>query len=238
VREATRGIGCTLLGQGQLRDISRARRQRQLLVLDEVQAPIANRRSWIVLSTLAVVLLLAAFTDQPLAILGLAGALALVGSRVILADEVPRVIDFKVIALVGGMLALGEAFQKVGLDEAFVQSFADVIGTGLSNHAVLFLLLLVTMFLTQVLNNVSTAVIMTGIAAELAQTLDVSPRPLLMAVVTGSSLAFLSPVAHQANAMVMGPGGYRYRDFLKVGLPLAALTLLASVALIPVWWPF
>ncbi|MEM8713718.1 MAG: SLC13 family permease, partial [Planctomycetota bacterium] len=238
LQEVTLDIGDTLLIQGHLPDISRARRQRQLLVLDEVQAPIANRRSWIVLATLLAVLIAAAVTTQPLAILGLAGALALVMTRVVLPDEVPRVIDFKVVALVGGMLALGTAFQKVGLDESFVQAFSEAVGTGLSNHTALFLLLVVTMLLTQLLNNVSTAVIMTGIAVELAHALDVSPRPLLMAVVTGSSLAFLSPVAHQANAMVMGPGGYRYRDFLKVGLPLAVLTLMASVALIPVWWPF
>lgn len=238
LQEVKLDIGDTLLLQGHLRDISRARRERQLLVLDEVQAPVANRRSWIVLVTLAVVLLGAAFTDQPLAILGMAGALALVLTRVILPDEVPRIIDLKVIALVGGMLALGTAFQKVGLDKSFVDAISGNMSEGLSHHAALALVLLVTMLLTQVLNNVSTAVIMTGIAAQLAQTLDVSPRPLLMAVVTGSSLAFLSPVAHQANAMVMGPGGYRYRDFLRVGVPLALLTGTASVLLIPVWWPF
>lgn len=238
LQEATLDIGDTLLVQGHLQDISRARRQRQLLVLDEVQAPIASQRSWIVLGTLAAVLLGAAFTDQPLAILGMTGALFLVLTRVVMPDEVPRIIDLKVIALVGGMLALGTAFQKVGLDERFVQAISGTISEGLSNHGALALVLLVTMLLTQVLNNVSTAVIMTGIAAELAQTLGVSPRPLLMAVVTGSSLAFLSPVAHQANAMVMGPGGYRYRDFLRVGLPLALLTGAASVLLIPVWWPF
>lgn len=238
LQEITLDIGDTLLVQGHLPDISRARRQRQLLVLDEVQAPIASRRSWIVLTTLAGVLLGAALTDQPLAILGMAGALILVLTKVVLPDEVPKVIDLKVIALVGGMLALGTAFQRVGLDKSFVQSISGTISEGFSNRGALALLLGVTMLLTQVLNNVSTAVIMTGIAVELAQTLGVSPRPLLMAVVTGSSLAFLSPVAHQANAMVMGPGGYRYRDFLVVGLPLAILTGVTSVLLIPVWWPF
>jgi di/tricarboxylate transporter len=238
LQEITLDIGDTLLVQGHLADISRARRQRQLLVLDEVQAPIASRRSWIVLATLAAVLLSAALTDQPLAILGMAGALILVLTRVVLPDEVPKVIDLKVIALVGGMLALGTAFQRVGLDKACVQVISATLGEGFSNHGALALVLGVTMLFTQVLNNVSTAVIMTGIAAELAITLDVSPRPLLMAVVTGSSLAFLSPVAHQANAMVMGPGGYRYRDFLMVGFPLALLTGITSVVLIPIWWPF
>merc|ERR1711967_106256 len=85
-------------------------------MLDEVQAPAASHKSWVVLITLLLVLLGAAFTSQPLAILGLAGALVLVLTRVVAPDEVPRVIDFKVIALVGGMLALGEAFHQHGFD--------------------------------------------------------------------------------------------------------------------------
>ena len=99
-------------------------------------------------------------------------------------------------------------------------------------------LLVCTTLLTQVLNNVTTAVLMTNVALELATALNVAERPLLMAVVTGSSLAFLSPVAHQANAMVMGPGGYRYRDFLRAGAPLALISMVVAAILIPVFWPF
>ena len=239
LQETPLEIGDTLLVQGHLQDIARARTERNLLVLDEVQAPIASRKSWIVLLTLAMVLLGAAFTDQPLAVLGLAGAMALVMTRVVAADEVPRVIDFKVIALVGGMLALGEAFTKFGLAEDFATKLSMVTGQDLSGHAVLAIVLAATMFLTQILNNVSTAVIMTPVAINLADQLDgISSRPLVMAVVAGSSLAFMSPVAHQANAMVMGPGGYRYVDFLKVGLPLAVVTGAVCVFAIPIWWPF
>ncbi|MEM1449790.1 MAG: SLC13 family permease [Planctomycetota bacterium] len=231
-------IGDTLLVQGHLRDLARARRERQLLVLDEVQAPVAGSRSWIVLVTLFLVLLGAAVTDEHLAVLGLAGAMALVLTRVVRPDEVPRVIDFKVIALVGGMLALGRAFDKVGLSTEVAAWFAGLAHGGLDPRTTLALLLVVTMLLTQVLNNVSTAVIMTPVAIELATEVGLSPRPFLMAVVAGSSLAFLSPVAHQANAMVMGPGGYRYSDFLKAGTPLAILTTLVSAVMIPMIWPF
>ncbi len=231
-------IGDTLLVQGHLRDLARARSERQLLVLDEVHAPVASSRSWVVLVTLFLVLLGAAVTDQPLAILGLAGAMALVLTRIVRPDEVPRVIDFKVIALVGGMLALGRAFDQVGLSRVVAEWFAGLSDAGLGPRSILALLLLSTMVLTQILNNVATAVIMTPVAIELAHGIGLSSRPFLMAVVTGSSLAFLSPVAHQANAMVMGPGGYRYRDFLRVGAPLAVITSTISILLIPIWWPF
>lgn len=238
MREMPLEIGDTLLIQGHLPDIARARSERQLLVLDELQAPVASRKSWIVLGTLLAVLLGAALTSQPLAVLGLAGAMVLVVTNVVQPDEVPRVIDFKVIALVGGMLALGAAFQKVELDIALAAHLKDWLGSGVSPHVVLAMVLVATMVLTQVLNNVSTAVIMTPVALELAHALELNSRPLVMAVVAGSSLAFLSPVAHQANAMVMGPGGYTYRDFLKVGSPLAVITGAVCVVLIPVWWPF
>ena len=231
-------IGDTLLVQGHLRDIDRARQERQVLTLDEVQAPVASSQSWIVILTLLAVLLGAALTEQPLAILGLAGAMVLVLTRVIRADEVPRVIDFKVIALVGGMLSLGGAFQKVGLDDVVAGGISNLASGSLSPQLILAVILTVTMLLTQVLNNVSTAVIMTPVALKLAASLGVSPEPMVMAVVAGSSLAFLSPVAHQANAMVMGPGGYRYRDFLRVGAPLALLTGTVATIAIPIWWPF
>ncbi|MEM9800838.1 MAG: SLC13 family permease [Planctomycetota bacterium] len=231
-------IGDTLLVQGHLRDIARARRERQILVLDEVQAPVASSRSWIVILTLLAVLICAATTHQPLAVLGLAGAMVLVLTRVVRADEVPRVIDFKVIALVGGMLALGTAFEKVGLAQDVADWIAGLASGGLSHRATLAIILASTMLLTQLLNNVSTAMIMTPVALDLAYRLEVAAEPLVMGVVAGSSLAFLSPVAHQANAMVMGPGAYRYRDFLRVGTPLAVLTGGACIALIPIWWPF
>lgn len=238
LQETPLEIGDTLLVQGHVQDIGRARAERELLVLDELHAPIANRKSWIVLVTLAAVLIGAAMTNQPLAVLGLAGAMCLVMTRVVAADEVPRVIDFKVIALVGGMLALGEAFMQTGLDHDFAAGLKSVAGAGASNTLTLALVLVATMLLTQVLNNVSTAVIMTAVAIDLAAQLGVAARPLVMAVVAGSSLAFLSPVAHQANAMVMGPGGYHYRDYVRVGLPLAVVTAVVCVWAIPMIWPF
>ena len=109
---------------------------------------------------------------------------------------------------------------------------------GVSTYGLLVVLLIATTLLTQVLNHVTTAVIMTDVAIKLAWAASVEPRPFLMAVVTGSSLCFLSPVAHQAGAMVMGPGGYTYRDFIRAGTPLALLCILVASVVIPILWPF
>jgi di/tricarboxylate transporter len=94
------------------------------------------------------------------------------------------------------------------------------------------------MVLTQLMSHVAAAVVMTPVALSLALELGVSERPFVMAVLTGASFSFMSPVAHQANAMVMGPGGYRYRDFLRAGAPLTVLLSLAAYFLLPVLFPF
>lgn len=237
-------VGDTLLVQGHLRDLERARQGREVLVLSEVGTPRFARNGWITILTLLGVLLAAALLPGlSLGALALAGVLVLVGLRVVRTDEAYRAIDWGVVFLVGGMLALGRAFQMHVLDPERTQDasnlLAGLVADGHTTPTVLLAGLLgATVLLTQVLNNASTAVIMTPIALEVAGAAGLGARPFLMAVVAGSSLGFLSPVAHQANAMILGPGGYRYRDFLRVGAPLTVLLLVASVVLIPALWPF
>jgi di/tricarboxylate transporter len=237
-------VGDTLLVQGHLRDLERARQGREVLVLSEVGTPRFGRNGWVTLATLLGVLLAAATAPGvSLGALALAGVLVLVGTRVVRTDEAYRSIDWGVVFLVGGMLALGRAFQEHVLDPERTRDASDLLATWVAEGrlgptALLAGVLGATVLLTQVLNNASTAVIMTPIALEVAAAAGLGPRPFLMAVVTGSSLGFLSPVAHQANAMILGPGGYRYRDFLRVGTPLAVLLLGVSLLLIPALWPF
>ena len=237
-------VGDTLLVQGHLRDLERARQGREVLVLSEVGTPRFARNGWITILTLLGVLLAAALLPGlSLGALALAGVLVLVGLRVVRTDEAYRAIDWGVVFLVGGMLALGRAFQMHALDPERTQNASDLLaGLVAEGHTTPTILLAgllgATVLLTQVLNNASTAVIMTPIALEVAGAAGLGARSFLMAVVAGSSLGFLSPVAHQANAMILGPGGYRYRDFLRVGAPLTVLLLVASVVLIPALWPF
>lgn len=230
-------VGDTLLVQGHRRDVERARKSRQLLVLDEVIRSLGRSRAVTSLVLLGAVLLAATVTDVDLAVLALAGALGLVLTRTVRPEEIYRAVDWQVLILVGGMLALGEAFERYELSGAVAGWLTGLGQDGLGPRALVLVLLLSTALLTQVLNNVSTAVIMTPVAIDLAATLDVDSRAFLMAVLTGTSLAFMSPVAHQANAMVMGPGGYRYRDYLRVGTPLALVTVAVAAWLIPLFWP-
>ncbi|MEE8469188.1 MAG: SLC13 family permease, partial [Planctomycetota bacterium] len=239
IQEIVLEVGDTLLVQGHVRDIERARRDRQVLVLDALEHPRRGARGALTpVLLLAGVLLGAAFTDFPLSVLALAGAVGLVLLRAVRVEELYRVIDWSVLVLVGGMLALGAAFEQYHLSEHVANWMLALGQEGLTPFACMAMVLAASITLTQVLNNVVTAVIMTPVAMDLADALQLHSSPFLMAVVVGSSLAFLSPVAHQANAMVMGPGGYKYRDYLRVGTPLAIITALVAAGLIPLFWPF
>ena len=239
IQEIVLEVGDTLLVQGHVRDIERARTGRQVLVLDALDHPRRGVRSAIApVALLAAVLLGATFTSLSLSVLALAGAVGLVLLRSVRVEEIYRAIDWSVLVLVGGMLALGVAFKRVRLSDDVASWLQALSDGGMGPTALMAVVLVASIALTQVLNHVATAVIMTPIAMDMANNMNLSTRPFLMAVVVGSSLAFLSPVAHQANAMVMGPGGYKYRDFLRVGTPLAVITALVAAALIPLFFPF
>ncbi len=238
IQETALEVGDTLLVQGHDRDLERARNGRGILIVDEVERGADNSRGNACIAILLAVLAAATFSSVSLAILALCGVGALLAVRAVRAENLYRVIDWQVLVLIGGMLALGTAFDHWELSDDLAAWLIGMSENGLSPRTVLIILLICTTLLTQVLNNVVTAVLMTDVALELAHSLGVTDRPFLMAVVTGSSLAFLSPVAHQANAMVMGPGGYRYRDYIRAGAPLALITLAVAAWLIPVFWPF
>lgn len=229
-------VGDSLLVQGRPKDLHNIVENRELIVLVEHEPPNVSRHAVITVGMLAGVLLLSALTPIHISVAALGGALGLVLTRCIRADHVRRGIDWSVLILIGGMLALGAAFEKHGLNQVIASWLSAVGGSG-SPLLVLGALFLTTLVLTQLINHVAAAVIMAPVALSLAAQLGMNDRAFLMAVLTGAELAFMSPVAHQANAMVMGPGGYKYRDFLKVGTPLTVVLGLIAVVLLPVFWP-
>lgn len=237
-------MGDTLLLQGHLPDIERAGEERDVIMLSEIAAPRFGSKGWITVGTLAAILLVAALSHAiSLGALALLGVLTLIGTKAVRADDAYRSVDWSVLALVGGMLALGRAFQQEVLTPEQTDGIAGTIASllqdgSLTPHVLLILLLASTVLLTRVLNHTSTAIIMTPLALQCAEIAGLEARPFLMAVVTGASLAFLSPVAHQANAMIMGPGNYKFRDFLRVGTPLAILLSAVAAFMIPLMWPF
>lgn len=145
-------------------------------------------------------------------------------------------VDWPVIILLGSLIPVGGALQDTGATEIIADSILRVTAGG-SAILVLVLLMVVTMTLSDILNNAATAVVMAPIGVGIAERLGASPDPFLMAVAVGASCAFLTPIGHQNNALVMGPGGYRFGDYWRMGLPLEILIVAVSIPMILVVWP-
>ena len=145
-------------------------------------------------------------------------------------------VEWPVIILLGSMIPIGGALQSTGGTALIANSIVELSG-GLSPIFVLALLVVVTMTLSDVMNNTATAVIAAPIAVEIAQRLGVSPDPFLMGVAVAASCAFLTPIGHKNNTLILGPGGYRFGDYWRMGLPLEILIVVVSVPALVIVWP-
>lgn len=183
------------------------------------------------------VVVLAAMNVAPIAACALAGAVLLIVTRVITADEAYSGLRPEVLMLIAGMVVLGIALDVTGL-AAEVTAMLIRSVDGLSPVLALIIIYGATLFATELLSNATVAVLFTPIAVSLAQAVQVSPRPFLVAVMIAGSAAFATPFGYQTNVLVYQMGGYNYVDFLRVGLPLNLLTWMAGVAAIMLYFPF
>ena len=173
----------------------------------------------------------------PPAVAGLLAAGGIVLSRVLTVEQAYRGIAWTTVVLVAGMIPLSTAMVSTGAASTLAEGLVDIVGDS-GPHALLLGLVILTFALGQLISNMATALIVIPIAVSAAAELDVSPKPLLMGVCVASAAAFLTPVATPANLMVMGPGGYRFGDYWKLGLPLLALFGAVAVGLVPLFWSF
>jgi di/tricarboxylate transporter len=172
----------------------------------------------------------------PVQIAFVAAAGAMVLSGLLAPREAYESIDWPIIVLLGGMIPVGRALETTGgaqtIAGALLRMAAD-----LSPVTTLIVVLVATMFLSDVVNNAAAAVLMAPIAIGVAQGLGASADPFLMAVAIGASSAFLTPIGHQSNTLVLGPGGYKFADYWRMGLPLEAVIVIVAVPLILRFWP-
>ncbi|MFW6140617.1 MAG: SLC13 family permease [Acidobacteriota bacterium] len=164
-------------------------------------------------------------------------ALLLVLTHVISFRNIYQSVDWPVIILLGAMIPVGEALERTGGAQLIATQIMD-IGSHFPLWATLTIVLVVTMFLSDLINNAATVVLMAPIGISIAHGLNVSVDPILMAIAVGGSCAFLTPIGHQSNTIVMGPGGYKFSDYWRMGLPLEIIIVIVSVLLIPIFWPF
>ncbi|MCY4642757.1 MAG: SLC13 family permease [Gammaproteobacteria bacterium] len=163
-------------------------------------------------------------------------AVAMLFLKVISLREAYDSINWPVIVLLGSMIPIGGALETTGTTGLITGTMLG-LGTALSPVLILVLVMVITMTLSDIVNNAATAVIMAPIALDLAERLEINADPFLMAVAIGASCAFLTPIGHQNNMLVMGPGGYRFGDYWRMGLPLELLIIALSIPLILIVWP-
>jgi len=160
----------------------------------------------------------------------------LIALNVVPLRELYEIIDWPVIVLLGAMIPVGHALETTGGTELAAELILD-FGAGTEPLLLLAALMVITMALSNIMNNAATAVVMAPIAASLAEALEASVDPFLMAVAVAASCAFMTPIGHQNNVLVMGPGGYAFADYWRMGLPLQALMVAIGAPLITLVWP-
>jgi di/tricarboxylate transporter len=179
---------------------------------------------------------LSAFGVLPM-VASLGGAVLLfVALNIIPMRELYDGVNWPVIVLLGAMIPIGEALESTGTTTLIATGLLNLAGD-ISMAVLLASILIITMTLSDILNNAATAILMAPVAKNIAELSEVSVDPFLMAVAIGASCAFLTPIGHQNNAMIMGPGGYHFGDYWRIGLPLEIIIVLTAVPLILIVWP-
>ncbi|NKB27704.1 MAG: SLC13 family permease [Rhodobacteraceae bacterium] len=196
----------------------------------------ANEKVWLAIGIFAAAVAAAAFGLLYLPVaLGLV-VVAFVLAKIVPIKEVYDHIEWSVVVLLGSMIPLGAALQTSGGTELIAGSLITLTD-GLPAWAVLTVLMVVTMTLSDVLNNTATTIVAAPVGIQMAQTLGVDPDPFLMAVAVAASCAFLTPIGHKNNTLILGPGGYGFGDYWRMGLPLEILIVAVSIPAILVFWP-
>lgn len=208
-----------------------------LVLTEEAQETPRMEKAPIAALVMGAVLLSVILGWLPISIAAVVGVTLMVLTGCLTMDEAYRSIEWKAVFLIAGMLPLGIAMERSGAAHLLAGGVVAIIGPfgPLAVIAALFTLAALT---SQVMPNPAVAVLLAPIALSAAADLGLSPYPLAMAVAVSASAAFLSPVGHPANVMVMGPGGYRFSDYLKVGIPLTGVVLLVVLVVVPLVWPF
>ena len=229
-------VGDTLLLEGAMEDIQRLASDMDMVDVSQPSARAFRRgHAPIAIAALVGIVVLAALNVAPILLLAvLAVALVLV-TGCIDAEEAFSFVDGRLLALIFSMLAVGAGLQNSGAISLIVDNIAPFLGT-LSPFYVIFAVFLLTTTLTEIVSNNAVAVIMTPIAISLGSALGMDPRPLVVAGMIAASCAFATPIGYQTNTLVYGPGGYRFTDFMRIGIPLnLSMSLLVSM-MIPLFW--
>ena len=231
----------TFLVYGPSNKVNELSKRGDFIVLGEVEAKLRKQRFWwmsivVVLGGIG----LAAAGIMPIMGGAMIGVVLLLAMKVITPQEGYQSIHWQVIVLIAALIPVGIVIESSGAAEwlgGFISSAARMAPIEWQAHALLALIYLITMILTEVSSNAATAIIMTPIALAVTQQMEFEPRAFIFAVAFAASASFITPVGYQTNLMVYGPGGYKFSDYIRVGFPLALIFWITAVYFLPILWP-
>ena len=230
-------VGDTLLLEGAPADIQRLAAEMDMVDVSQPSARAYRRgHAPIAVAALAGIVILAALDVAPIFALAVIAVAVVLVTGCIDADEAFSFVDGRLLALIFGMLGVGAGLQHTGA----IALVVDSVVPGLQQippQVVVLVVFLMTSTLTEIVSNNAVAVIMTPLAIGLATALGLDPRPLVVAVMIAASCAFATPIGYQTNTLVYGPGGYRFTDFMRIGIPLNVSMAVLVSAMIPLFWP-
>jgi di/tricarboxylate transporter len=231
-------VGDTLLLEGAQADIQRLATEMEMVDVSQPSERAYRRgHAPIVIAVLVAVVGLSAMNLAPIVILSLIGVAVILVTRCIDADEAFGFIEGRLLAMIFAMLAIGAGLDHSGAVSMIVKAIAPALGQ-LPPFLVVFAVYGLASVLTEIVSNNAVAVILTPIAIGLATSLGIDARPLVVAVMFGASASFSTPIGYQTNTLVYGPGGYRFTDFLRIGVPLNLLMMVVMSTMIPFFFPF
>lgn len=237
LREMPLQFGDALLLYGPWEKLNLLGREPDFLVLTETAQQVPReKKAKVALAIMAAVLLPVILGWLPIYIAVVVGAACMILTGCLTMEEAYRYIEWKAVFLIAGMLPLGTALDNTGAARLLAEGVVGVVGP-FGPYAVLGGLMLITFMATSIIPTAALVVLMVPIALKTAVGLGIPPHPLMMGIAMAASSSFTSPVSHPANVLVMGPGGYRFIDYIKLGLPLTLVVFVILMIAIPVFWP-
>lgn len=238
LKDVRLSVGDVLLMLTPETEMPALRQDSNVIVLSQRDADKSGSwRAPFALVTMVLVIAISAIGWAPIAITSLVGAVAMTLAGCLDADDVYESVDWRIIILLAGLLPLGVAMSQTGAAEFIVANTIGLV-SDFGPLMVLAMLYLLALLLTEFMSNAAAAVLLTPIGMSTANMMGVDPTPFLIAVTFAASTSFATPVGYQTNTMVYSAGGYRFMDFMKVGLPLNLIFWVLGVIFIPVFWPF
>ena len=230
-------FGDSILLEGAGDGLKRLFDRQEMINLTEVtERPFRRKKAWIAILAVLAVIVLSAFETLPIAAAAFIAACVVVGARCLDPDEAYKAIHWPILMLIFGMMAIGTAMETSGAGALIVKELVGMVGS-FGPVAVLSLVYFLTSFFTEFMSHNATAVLITPIAIGLAQQMGVDPRPFVVAVMFAASASFATPIGYATNTLVYAAGGYRFTDFVRVGLPLNLLLWIVASLVLPLFWP-